>query len=286
MPEKTAATPSAAALDLPTVIAIALVAYALTNVAHEGLGHGGMCVAMGGEPLVLNAVYFECGRGSVTDAGSRWISAGGTLTNLAFAALTALLLRAAIVRAATGRYFLWLFLTLNLLQAFGYWMFSGIGGIGDWNAVVAGSPHYLFWRIALAVAGTAAYMFVAVPIALRGLVPFLGAGNPNSGPGRLAPAVKLTVVPYIAGGVLYVAAGLLNPESPMLVLISAAAASFGGASALAWMAQLLRNRERYPPTGEPAAGIARSWPWLVAGALTAFFFVAVLGPGIGLAAAP
>ena len=65
MPEKTAATPSAAALDLPTVIAIALVAYALTNVAHEGLGHGGMCVAMGGEPLVLNAVYFECGRGSV-----------------------------------------------------------------------------------------------------------------------------------------------------------------------------------------------------------------------------
>ena len=74
---------------------------------------------------------------------------------------------------------------------------------------------------------------------------------------------------YVAGGLLYVAAGLLNPESPMLVLISAAAASFGGASALAWMTQLLRNRERYPPSSEPALGIARSWPWLVAGALTA-----------------
>ena len=276
MPENAAAKPSGAALHLPTVIAIALVAFALTNVAHEGLGHGGMCVAMGGEPQVLNAVYFDCGRGNVTDAGSRWISAGGTLTNLAFAALTALLLRARLVRAATGRYFLWLFLTLNLLQAFGYWMFSGLGGIGDWNAVVAGWPHYALWRIALAVVGTAAYWFVAVPIALRGLAPFLDAGDPATGAGRLARAVRLTVVPYIAGGVLYVTAGLLNPESPRLVLISAAAASFGGASALAWMAQLLRNRERYPPTGAPALGLARSWPWLVAGALAAALFIGVL----------
>ncbi len=70
----------------------------------------------------------------------------------------------------------------------------------------------------------------------------------------------------------------------MLVLISAAAASFGGASALAWMAQLLRNRERYPPGAAPAEGIARSWPWLVAGALTALLFIAVLGPGITLSA--
>ena len=61
MSANAAAPPSAAALHLPTVLAIALVAYALTNVAHEGLGHGGMCVALGGEPRVLNAVYFDCG---------------------------------------------------------------------------------------------------------------------------------------------------------------------------------------------------------------------------------
>ena len=279
MSENATATPAGAALHLPTVIAIALVAYALTNIAHEGVGHGGMCVAVGGEPITLNAVYFDCSRAGVSDAGSRWISAAGTLTNLAFAALTALLLRARLVRAATGRYFLWLFLTLNLLQAFGYWMFSGIGGIGDWNAVVADSPNYALWRIALAVAGTAAYMFVAVPIALRRLLPFLTARDP----GRMAAAVRLTVVPYIAGGMLYVTAGLLNPESPWLVLISAAAASFGGASALAWMAQLLRNRERYPPGAAPAESIARSWPWLFAGAIVALFFIAVLGPGIRFA---
>jgi hypothetical protein len=106
MLEHAASRPRAAALHLPTVIAIAIVAFALTNIGHEGLGHGGMCVAMGGEPRVLNAIYFDCGRGEVTDAGSRWISAGGTLTNLVLAGLTALLLRAGLVRAATGRYFL------------------------------------------------------------------------------------------------------------------------------------------------------------------------------------
>lgn len=280
MSEDAAAKPPAGALHLPTVIAIALVAYALTNVAHEGVGHGGMCVAVGGEPITLNAVYFDCSREGVTDTGSRWISAAGTLTNLALAAFTALLLRARLMRAATGSYFLWLFLTLNLLQAFGYWMFSGLGGIGDWNAVISGWPRYAYWRIALTVVGTAAYMFVAVPIALRGLLPFLKARDPE----RLAAAARLTVVPYIAGGVLYVTAGLLNPESPWLVLISAAAASFGGASALAWMAQLLRNRERYPPASVEPLGIARSRLWLIAGALVAAIFVGVLGPGIVLAA--
>lgn len=281
MSETSPAPPSAAALHLPTLIAIAVVAFALTNVAHEGLGHGGMCLAVGGQPRVLNAVYFDCGEDGLAPAASRWISAGGTLTNLALAALTLLLLRTSLVRAASGRYFLRLFLALNLMQAFGYWMFSGLGGIGDWNAVVAGSPHYVLWRIALAAVGTAAYMFVAVPVALRGLEPFLGAAEPP----RLARARRLTLPAYLAGGTLYVTAGLLNPESPMLVLISAAAASFGGASALAWMTQLLRDRRRFPPADAPAEGIAPSWPWLVAAGLVAAIFIGLLGPGIAFAAA-
>lgn len=278
MSENTAAVPRGAALHLPTVIAIALVAYALTNVAHEGVGHGGMCVALGGEPKVLNAVYFDCGEDGLSAAASRWISAAGTLANLAFAGLTALVLAGGAVRAASGRYFLWLFLSLNLMQAFGYWMFSGLGGIGDWQAVVAGSPHYVLWRIVLAVVGTAAYMFVAVPIALRGLEPFLGAAEPP----RLARARSLTLPAYLAGGALYVAAGLLNPESPMLVLISAAAASFGGASALAWMTQLLRDGRRFPAATAAPLGIGRSWPWLVAAAVAAVIFIGALGPGISL----
>ena len=280
MSNSTAASPQVAALHLSTLLAIAVMAYALANVAHEGLGHGGMCVALGGEPRVLNAVYFDCGEDGLSSAASRWISAGGTLVNLALAGLTALLLAGRIVRAPSGRYFLWLFLALNLFQAFGYWMFSGIGGIGDWQSVIAGSPHYALWRITLAVVGTAGYMFFAVPITLRGLEPFLVSGEPE----RLERAWRLTLPAYFAGGALYVTAGLFNPESPWLVLISAAAASFGGASALAWMTHLLSNRRRFPPTGGQPLGIAKSWPWLLAGALVAVVFITVLGPGVVLGA--
>jgi hypothetical protein len=277
MPETAAAKSPGAPLHLATVIAIALVAYALANVAHEGLGHGGMCVAMGGEPRVLNAVYFECGEEGLSSAASRWISAGGTLVNLAFALLLWRLQAMRLVRAPSGRYFLWLLLALNLFQAFGYWMFSGLGGIGDWQAVIAGSPRYVLWRIALAVVGTGAYMFVAVRIALHGLAPFLGA-DPEE---RLARARTLTLPAYLAGGALYVGAGLLNPESPMLVLISAAAASFGGASALAWMANLLHDERRFPPA-TAALAIEPSAGWLTAGAVVALLFVVILGRGIAL----
>jgi hypothetical protein len=39
--------------DIPTLVAIAVVAYAVANVVHEGLGHSGTCVLVGGRPIVL-----------------------------------------------------------------------------------------------------------------------------------------------------------------------------------------------------------------------------------------
>ncbi|MEO8276460.1 MAG: hypothetical protein ABI639_09575 [Thermoanaerobaculia bacterium] len=282
MSESSASSPSVRAFHLPTLIAIAIVAFALANVAHEGLGHGGMCVAVGGKPLILNAIYFDCDRDALQSTASRWISAAGTLVNLALALLTTFVIRMRFVRAPSGRYFLWLFLVLNLFQATGYWMFSGLGGIGDWNAVVRGTPFYLAARVVLAIVGAGAYFFFVIPLALRGLAPFLGAADPE----RIERGRRLCVPAYLAGGMLYVTAGLLNPEGLKLVLISAVAASFGGASGLFWMWNLLRNRGRFPPVSEPAdaagaaLGIERSWPWIGAGAAIALAFVLILGPGI------
>ena len=45
--------------DLSTIAAIATVAEVITDFIHEGLGHGGMFVATGGQPLVLSTVHFE-----------------------------------------------------------------------------------------------------------------------------------------------------------------------------------------------------------------------------------
>ena len=71
-------------------------------------------------------------------------------------------------------------------------------------------------------------------------------------------------------------AGLFNPVGPVLIAISAAAASFGGASGLLWLTQFTRGSTR---SAEPAE-LDRRYGWIVAGCVVAGVFVGVLGPGI------
>jgi len=263
-------------MDRLTVAAVAVAAFALANVVHEGVGHGGACLLVGGRAEALSAIHFDGDLAGLPASAGRWVASGGTLANIALGLLAAVALRAA--RSASGpvRLFLWLSMTVNLLQASGYWLFSGIGGIGDWAKVIeAGSPRWAF-RLGLALTGGAAYWGV-VRWSLRELVPLLGPA-----PGIWRRAVPLTVIPYVTGGVLYVVAGLPNPVGPQLVLVSAAAASFGGASGLAWMAQFLRNERRFPPHPDPAVVIPRDTAWIAAGVVVALLFVLVLGPGVRL----
>jgi hypothetical protein len=106
------------------------------------------------------------------------------------------------------------------------------------------------------------------------LAPLLG------GAGRIARARHLAVPSYWAGGVLYCTSSLFNPVGPSLLLISAAAASFGGASGLLWFHKWLLG-DRFPLSSD-LVDLDRRRVWLVAGALVAIVFVGVLGPGIRL----
>jgi hypothetical protein len=255
-----------------TLIAIAVVAYALANVAHEGLGHGGMCVATGGTPVALSAVSFECDKSQLSEAAAKWISAGGTLVNLLLAAGAWLFARRARRQSGGARLFWWLFFSVNALQAAGYWLFSGVGNVGDWAGVVGGSVG---WRVVRAVVGTAAY-YGAIGLSVRWLSELVGPG-----PERIALARLFTLLPYVMGAVLYVSAGVFNPHGWRLVVISAAAASLGGTSALAWMYNLLRDPKR-PTSSQPALQLEASKAWLGAAGVVAVLFIAVLGPSIRL----
>jgi hypothetical protein len=88
-------------------------------------------------------------------------------------------------------------------------------------------------------------------------------------------------VPYVTSGILSCAAGALNPVGPLLILVSAAAASFGGHSGLAWMWTLLHG-PRIPNSELQMPEIERNRAWMIAAAVLAILFIAVLGPGVRL----
>jgi hypothetical protein len=254
--------------DVWTVIAIAISAAIITDVIHEGLGHGGVCVATGGQALELSTVHFEC------SADTRLVAAGGTLANLIFGAVFWGAARAS-KRSAPWRYFFWLLMTFNLLDAGGYFLFSGIGNFGDWSAVVAGWQPAWAWRIGLVALGTVTYFLLFVPLCVRELRPFLGK-DPEM---RVRRARGLSVVPYLTSGILSCVAGALNPVGPLLLLLSAAAASFGGHSGLAWMWTLLHG-PRIPSSELQMPEIECSWGWVIAGGVLGIVFITVLGPGV------
>jgi len=262
-------------LDRATILAISALAYALANVVHEGLGHGGACLLLGAKPTMFNAVFFSYDESTASASAQRIISASGSLVNVIVGLPLLALLRSRVSLSPRWRYFLWLFCAVNLLTAFGYLLFSGIGGVGDWARVIRGARPAILFRLLLVLAGGLLYFVVAPRLLMPALEPFLGR-DPDA---RVARARRLSLLPYVTGAVTLIGAGLLNPLGMKIVLISAAAASLGGTSLLAW----------YPPIPRaPSAcatdtplGIARSIRWISSAAAGMAFFVLVLGPGIG-----
>ncbi len=255
--------------DTLTIVSIAIVAYILSNVLHEAAGHGGACLAVGGKPTLLTTVNMEC------SVDSRLVYAGGTLANFAAALLFFVLGRGTSQRAAAWKYFFWIAMAVDLFMASGYFAFSGIGGFGDWAGFIEGLGPRIPWRIGMTLFGVVAYMLSA-SFVLREMRPLIGSLRDL----RQVRAVELTKLPYFAGGILACIAGALNPAGLILVALSAAASTFGGASGLLWMTQWLHG-SRVPLGAEPEPGpILRSWGWIVTASVMACLWIAVLGPGL------
>ncbi|MGO9126582.1 MAG: hypothetical protein ACLP6G_17055 [Terriglobales bacterium] len=259
--------------DLLTVGSIGILAYMLANLLHEGAGHGGACLLVGAKPLVLSSVHFEC------SLDSRLVDAAGTLMNLLAGSVFLALGRLTARSSPRLKYFFWISMTVNLFTGTGYFLFSGIGGIGDWGAFIQGLGPQWLWRIGLTIFGAATYL-LAARISLLELRPLIGSNQER----RYQRAVRLSAVPYFAGGILMCIAGALNPQGMILILISAAASTFGGTSGLMWTTDWL-NRGTMIPFGPPAepVPIQKSWPLILAACATAIAFIAVLGPSVRLA---
>jgi hypothetical protein len=264
--------------DWVTIAAVAALTYALASVVHEGLGHGGACLIVGGIPRELSSMDFDCDLHGLGATAENIVAAGGTIANLIFGLGALALYRwIPVTSSPLGRFSLWLFAAVNLMQGTGYFLFSGIGGIGDWAVVVESLEPPWFWRGVLAVSGAGLY-FVTTIYLFNALSPFTGVARPE----RYRRALGLATVSYIAGGALSLLAGFRNPAGLALVAISGAAASLGGTSGLAWGPQMLRGTPTAAvdlPSTYPQV-IARSWPVIAIAGAASVVFILILGHGV------
>ena len=254
--------------DTLTIIGISIFAGVLADVLHELVGHGGACLASGAKPVLFSTVHFVC------SADSRLVSAGGTFVNVIIGVIAFFAQRES--RTPHWRYFFWLLMVFNLLDAAGYFLYSGIGNIGDWSYVIHDLHPAWAWRVGLTLIGAATYWWF-VTFSIRELQPLLSPDHER----RLRLARRLLFIPYFTNGVLLTVAGLFNPVSIFLVAISAMAASFGGCSGLLWMGSFLRGKQVSPPASE-SAPLNRNWPWIAAAVPVAAVFIFVLGRGVKL----
>jgi hypothetical protein len=259
------------AMDVPTMIAASTVAWALVDVMHEIVGHGGAAVLLG---VPVRAV-------STTTIFAEWdqiesmaevqiIHASATMLNLLTGCLALVALRSLRVTSPVFRYFLWAFatmsfvvVTLNLLVG------------GDWSVVIEGLEPAGLWQAGVLVAGILLGVLGYV-LPLRLWLPDLRQHRGLQLKVTAVPVVVLLAVQTLS--VLGSPFGSVPLDTGTNALISSAAlAVFFGL----WLA--LVNLVPVPRSSAPVDSIAlaRSKGWLAVGLVVAVVFIGVLGPGLG-----
>ena len=259
-------------IDLVTTIAIAALAASLTVAFHEGV-HALTCVVVGGDLQAYSAHHVECLTQS--SGAERWVAAAASLANLVLGTVFLFLLRALHRAPGEGKFFLWLFMLTNWCYGAGYWLFSGIGGVGDWATVVEGWQPAGPIRLAMTLLGAAAFMLV-VWLALRELGHIIG-GTADEQIGR---AVRLGLIAYASAVAVVFLAGWFNPYGLTgLPFLAGMLAVAGALSPLLWMMQWFRSTAFVKRPGPPLE-IRVRWSWRIIGLVVAMTYILVLGPSL------
>ena len=243
----------------------------LGPVVHEGLGHAVAAHAVGAPLQHVSSVDMAADEHALAPWAMRVVAAAGIVSNFVFGLLALWALRAWRSASANARYFCWLFGHSNLLVGSGYMLALSFADFGDIADLTSGLPGRTVVQLAITAAGIAVALATFIHGA-RSLDVFAGVED------RRRRVLVLTVLPWAVIGAVNTLAGALNPEGPLLILESAAAASFGGNFPMVWLQFALRR----PRASTPALGLTptRDNRWLAAAAVSLVLLFAVLAPGI------
>jgi hypothetical protein len=251
--------------DRPTLLAIGAAAASLAAFAHEAVGHGIGCLAVGGRIMLLTSIYFRCfGATPLTDAA-------GPIGNLLPAVGALMLLHMQTERTAPARLFLLMLGGINLFWFAGQMIYSAVLNIEDIAFAARDLSWPWSWRILAFVAGLATY-----GIGIRQLTPTARAMIVA---GQHPTAIRRRIgIAYLGAAASAVAAGLLwmgNPlGSAINGLLTVGIAPFG-----IWLVAI--RAQRLGPSRDDAKPVTRSNFWLIVALAIFLAFAATQGRGIG-----
>ncbi len=241
--------------DLPTLVAIGLLAYASADIAHHVLGHGGMCLVQAGEIRSLSSTFVDCTvRGAAIDLA-------GPFANLIVGVLAFI---AALRTQRSLRLFFTLATGFNLLWFALQLVFSVATRRDDfaWAMQVfhVGEPL----RYGLIAAGIALYM-VSMRMTSRVFMPF--------GPGMRAR--RIVWAAWLTAGVFACITALFERDPVAAILDSAAPQSLALSIGLLFLPRYVASAAVEPVMGRQAS-------WLIVAVIVAALSIAFLGPGFAV----
>jgi hypothetical protein len=254
-----AVPPSGRRDDVATLLALGVLAYTLETLIHEGVGHGGVCLAQGHRVTVLTPLWMRC------DAIGAPMVAAGPLANMVAAMLSWMALRTGLAAAARLPVFLWLCFVFNGLVAAGYLAVGGATAFGDWAYLFGAVQPAWLWRIGALAAAALGY-WILLGAAVRRYAAIAGGDHGAFTRRALVPALGAATVAIAAQifGQGFALAGLILPVACTLVV---------GAS-------LWGVRDQLPTIAAPREfSVAFSLPCILLALATAVAYILILGPG-------
>lgn len=255
----------ASADDVTTLISIGAIAAVLAMIAHETLGHGAGCVAVGGHVTLLTSIWFRC-------LGATWFTdIAGPLGNIAAVVAVMLAWRAWPRWSGGTRVFLVLFAGINLFWFIGQLLYSAALDVDDLALVARAWGWPPLWRAVAIVAGVVAY--ACGVRAMTRLVRALAAAGDVEGVLR-----RRVGIAYAAAAACAVLMGLLWARDPWGSAFTGFLA-VGAAPVGLWRATLAA--ERTAAGAARGERVARSAAWIVAGVVVCIAFAWLQARGIG-----
>ena len=157
-----------------TVAALGVLAMCMVTFDHEALGHGGLCLALGGHITLLTTSLFAC------DLRTIWLAPAGPFMNIFMGTLALIALRFVPAQRPALKVFLILMTAFSYFWEGGYIVQAMIERKGDMYYTVRytiGEPS-IVGRMALAIPGIVLYV-LTLALTRKNLIS-LGFGPPRT----------------------------------------------------------------------------------------------------------